>query len=163
MLFQTITPAVFFVVFFSLNQLLSNAERIIEVNLKITSKQSNNNFTIYLHELCLRPSLRVISTMCSVSVVHTTGICPSTLCISLFSLIEYRHPQLPNLLSDPPSSPSFPSFSLPLVLAFAGDSQGAACGCPHRTIVEHKPIVSPNLIIPAFTADAHVSYSVSVC
>lgn len=108
--------------------------------------------------------LQVISTVWPVSVIQTAGICPSTLCISLFSLIEYRHPQLPNLFLDPPHPhPPSPSFSLPLVLAFTGDSQSAACSCPHRTIVEHKPIVSPNLIIPAVTADAHVSYSGSLC
>lgn len=54
-----------------------------------------------------------------------------------------------------------PPLFLALVLAFTGGSQGTVCGCPHRTVVEHKPIVSPNLIIPALTADTLVSSSLS--
>ncbi len=93
---------------------------------------------------------------------------PITVPHSLFSIIEYRQSQLPNLFSAPsllclsPSLRLFVSLSLSLPLAFTGGSQGAVCGCPHHTVVKHKPIVSPNWIIPAFTADPLPSRSLSL-
>lgn len=115
-------------------------------------KSQNFSFVIFFVFFCR------VSCLC---LILSAGVHPSIHCISsLFSIVEYRHSQLPTLFAAHPPSPPPPLF-LSLVLAFTGGSQGTVCGCPHRTVVEHKPIVSPNLIIPALTADTLVSSSLS--
>lgn len=109
-----------------------------------TNMMSDNSKSLMLLQDIFLLHITFLFPLSRLRLTLSAGVCPRTHHMSSFFV---HHHRISTVTATKP-------LSLPLSLtAFTGGSQDAVCGCPLLTVVEPKPIVSPNWIIPAFTAD----------